>query len=116
MEEQNGFHAGRPCTDNIFVLQQLIEKRKGNDLSTQLLHLDLKKASETVPLEKTVSNIDKSWCQSKAFKEGVLFKVYIQLALEQWINQVSGVGIDMGSFKCLTTLFFAADQVVVANT
>ncbi|XP_044762034.1 uncharacterized protein LOC123319231 [Coccinella septempunctata] len=31
IEEQGGFRAGRSCTDNVFVLQQVIEKRKSRN-------------------------------------------------------------------------------------
>lgn len=43
-----------------------------------------------------------------------LFKIYIQEALENWRKKCSGMGIDIGD-KCLTTLFFADDQVIIAN-
>lgn len=52
IEEQSGFRAGRSCTDNIFVLQQLLEKRKDRNLDTHLLFVDLEKAYDTVPIQK----------------------------------------------------------------
>ena len=44
MEEQSGFRAGRSCTDNLFVLQQILEKRISRNLSTHLIFVDLEKA------------------------------------------------------------------------
>ena len=52
MEEQSGFRAGRSCTDNLFVLQQILEKRISRNLSTHLIFVDLEKAYDTVPLKK----------------------------------------------------------------
>ncbi|XP_030754536.1 uncharacterized protein LOC115881259 [Sitophilus oryzae] len=57
IEEQGGFRAGRSCTDNIFVLQQIIEKRRARNLDTHLVFIDLEKAYDTVPLKKLFENL-----------------------------------------------------------
>lgn len=50
VEEQNGFRAGRSCSDNIFCLKQLIEKRSERNLETHLIFIDLQKAYDSIPL------------------------------------------------------------------
>lgn len=52
IEEQSGFRAGRSCLDNIFVLQQIMEKRMARNLATHLVFIDLEKAYDNVPLKK----------------------------------------------------------------
>ena len=42
-ETQNGFRKGRPCTDPIFYLKLLIEKRREFNLETHLLFIDYEK-------------------------------------------------------------------------
>ena len=49
IEEQSGFRAGRSCTDNIFCLRNLIEKRHARNLETHLIFVDLQKAYDSVP-------------------------------------------------------------------
>lgn len=51
-EEQSGFRAGRTCTDNIFCLKQVIEKRSAVSQETHLMFIDLQKAYDTVPVKK----------------------------------------------------------------
>jgi hypothetical protein len=51
-EEQSGFRAGRSCIDNIFCLKQLGEKSINYGLETSLTFVDLKKAYDTVPINK----------------------------------------------------------------
>jgi hypothetical protein len=48
-EDQSGFRAGRSCVDNLFVLQQLIQKRTSVGEETQLALIDLEKAYDSVP-------------------------------------------------------------------
>lgn len=52
IEEQSGFRAGRSCSDNIFIVRQLIEKRVARNLSTHLIFVDLEKAYDSVPLSR----------------------------------------------------------------
>jgi hypothetical protein len=44
VEEQCGFGKGRSCTDAIFTVQQIIEKRKEHNLPLFLLFIDYEKA------------------------------------------------------------------------
>ncbi|XP_060517219.1 uncharacterized protein LOC132696423 [Cylas formicarius] len=48
-EGQCGFRAGRSCTDNVFTLKQVIEKRSARNLETHLTFVDLQKAYDPVP-------------------------------------------------------------------
>lgn len=57
-EEQSGFTAGRSCTDNIFSLKQIIEKRKLVNLETHLIFIDLEKAFDMVPVQKLLLVLD----------------------------------------------------------
>jgi len=149
VEDQSGFRAGRSCVDNIFVLQQVIEKRTARNLPTHLVFIDLEKAYDTVPLKKlfktlTTAGLSKTYISAivnmykdakssikigsatsdpfpvtKGLRQGcslspTLFKIYIQEALKNWRKKCAGMGIQLGN-HCLTNLFFADDQVVVAN-
>lgn len=81
IEEQCGFRGGRSCTDNIFVLRQIIEKRKNHNLSTHLIFIDLEKAYDTVPLKKlfeVLQTID-------------LSKVYIRAIINIYKNMRSAI-------------------------
>jgi hypothetical protein len=40
-EDQSGFQAGRSCTDNLYILQQILEKRRGVNEETRLALADL---------------------------------------------------------------------------
>jgi len=52
IEEQNGFRSGRSCVDNIFTLKQLIEKKLARNLEIHMTFIDLRKAFDSVPLQK----------------------------------------------------------------
>jgi len=43
LEEQNGFRIGRSCIDNVFIIKQIIEKRREFNLETHMAFLDLEK-------------------------------------------------------------------------
>ena len=58
-EEQSGFTAGRSCTDNMFSLKQIVEKRKLKNLETHLIFIDLEKAFDAVPIHRLFSILDK---------------------------------------------------------
>jgi len=51
-EEQNGFRIGRSCTDNIFCMKQVIEKRNATNQETHLLFVDLTKAYDSIRVSK----------------------------------------------------------------
>lgn len=149
IEEQSGFRAGRSCMDNIYTLQQIIEKRVARNLSTHLVFIDLEKAYDTVPLKflfniltrtdinkgyiralhniyknpksavKTQNTFSEPFRVTKGLKQGcclspTLFKIYIQEALQKWRQKCSGMGIKVGN-EYLSTLFFADDQIIIAN-
>ena len=48
VEEQCGFRKGRSCTEAIFMVQQIIEKRKEHNLLLFLLFIDYEKAYDNV--------------------------------------------------------------------
>ena len=54
VEEQCSFRKGRSCTDAIFTMQQIMEKRKEHNLPLFLLFIDYEKAYDNV-------NRDKPW-------------------------------------------------------
>ena len=54
VEEQCGFRKGRSCTDAIFTVQQIMEKRKEHNLPLFFLFIDYEKAYDKV-------NRDKLW-------------------------------------------------------
>ena len=54
VEEQCGFRKGRSCTDAIFTVQQIMDKRKEHNLPLFLLFIDYEKAYDNV-------NRDKLW-------------------------------------------------------
>jgi len=54
VEKQCGFRMGRSCTDAIFTVQQIMEKRKEHNLPLFLLFIDCEKAYDNV-------NRDKLW-------------------------------------------------------
>ena len=51
-EEQSGFRTGRSCTDNIFCMKKVIEKRNAANQETHLLFVDLTKAYDNIPILK----------------------------------------------------------------
>ena len=48
LEEQNEFRVGRSCIDNVFIIKQIIEKRREFSLETHMAFLDLEKAFDSV--------------------------------------------------------------------
>jgi len=52
VEEQCGFRKGRSCTDAIFTVQQIMEKRKEHNLPLFLLFIDYAKAYDNVNRDK----------------------------------------------------------------
>jgi hypothetical protein len=48
-KDQRGFWARRSCTDNLFILQQILEKRIGVNEETHLALVVLEKAYDSVP-------------------------------------------------------------------
>jgi len=52
VEEQCGFRKGRSCTDAIFTVQQIMEKRKGHNLPLFLLFIYYEKAYDNLKRDK----------------------------------------------------------------
>src|SRR5215469_2214236 len=57
-EEQCGFRKGRSCTDAIFTVQQIIEKRKEHNLPLFLLFIDCETTYDNVNRDKLWEMID----------------------------------------------------------
>lgn len=51
-EEQSGFVTGRGCVDNLFIIQQLTEKRRDKGEETHLAFIDLEKAYDSIPRKR----------------------------------------------------------------
>jgi len=51
-EEQMDFEQQRSCTDNIFCLKQVTEKKNATNQETHLLFVDLTKAYDSIPVSK----------------------------------------------------------------
>ena len=51
-EDQSGFVPGRSCVDNLFILQQLLEKKISVNDEIYLAFIDLKKAYDSIPQTK----------------------------------------------------------------
>lgn len=51
-EEQSGFRKGRSCSDNIFILKRLIEKRREFNLETHIAFVDFERAFDCVNRQK----------------------------------------------------------------
>jgi hypothetical protein len=52
VEEQCGFRKGHNCTDAIFTVQQIIEKRKEKNFTIFLLFIDYEKTHDNVNRDK----------------------------------------------------------------
>ena len=48
-ENQSGFIPGKSCVDNLFIIQQLIEKHISHNHAIFLAFIDLEKAYDSVP-------------------------------------------------------------------
>jgi len=58
MKEQADFRAGRSCIDNIFCITQMIEEKKATNRELYLLFFDLRKAYDSIPLNKLWETLD----------------------------------------------------------
>lgn len=52
LEEQSGFRPGRSCTDNVFTIKRIIEKRREFNLETHIGFVDFEKAFDRVDRAK----------------------------------------------------------------
>jgi hypothetical protein len=48
LQEKYGFRIGRSCIDNVFIIKQMMEKRREFNLETQMVSLDLEKVFHKV--------------------------------------------------------------------
>jgi len=51
-EEKSGFRTERSCTDKIYSVKQVIEKRNTTNQETHLLFVDLTKAYDSIPISR----------------------------------------------------------------
>jgi len=58
VEKECGFTKGRSCTDAIFTVQQIIEKRKEHNLPLFLLFIDYEKTYDNVNRDKLCEMMD----------------------------------------------------------
>lgn len=49
-EKQCGFRSGRSCTENVFCLKQIIEKKLESNRQTYLTFVDLQKAYDNISI------------------------------------------------------------------
>lgn len=63
-EEQSGFRSGRSCVDNLFCIKQLMDKSIAHGSELHLIFVDLKKAFDSVPLNKLWEALEDQGIQS----------------------------------------------------
>jgi len=95
-EEQSGFQTGRSCSDNIFCMKQVIEKRNATNQETHLLFVDLTKAYDSVPISKVwevlgESNIKNTLIKTPKNLYGNRAKVKIGNKLSHSFNITKGL-------------------------
>lgn len=56
-EDQSGFTPGRSCVDNLYTLQQVMEKKRNKDQELHIAFIDLKKAYDNVPRNKLIHTL-----------------------------------------------------------
>lgn len=49
-EEECGFKAERSCTENVFSLKQIIEKKTARNRPVHLLFVDIQSAYDNIPI------------------------------------------------------------------
>jgi hypothetical protein len=97
MEEQAGFQAGRSCIDNIFCLTEMIEKKKATNRELHLLFIDLKKAYDSIPLNKLWETLDGLSINTrlikaiKALDEGSSSKIKIVNLIKKGLKVTKGL-------------------------
>ena len=67
-DEQNGFRAGRRGSDNIFIMNEIIEKRKKEKKNTYIAFLDIEKAYDSLNRELLWALMKKVGLKSKVIK------------------------------------------------
>ena len=74
-EEQSVFRTGRSCTDNIFCMKQVIEKRNATNQETHLLFVDLTKAYDSMIILKLWEVLGELNINNTLIKHCKIFKV-----------------------------------------
>jgi hypothetical protein len=59
LENQSGFRKGHSCIDNVFALNQIIEKRREFNLEMHIAFIDLEKAFDRINRSKLWEILDK---------------------------------------------------------
>ena len=88
-EIQSGFRAGRSCIDNLFCLKQMIEKTIAHGGELHIAFIDLKKAYDSVP-------INKLWT---VMKENKVSNKYVNAVKKLYENNQSCVKSKQGLSK-----------------
>lgn len=100
-------------------LKMLFEILTKSDLSNVYVRAIQNIYRNSKSVVKIGSTISEPFSPSKGLRQGcslspTLFKIYIQEALRSWRIKIARMGIEIEE-KCLTTLFFADDQVIIAG-
>ena len=59
-EEQAGFRTGRSTVDHLYAITQIIEKKTAFDQGIYMLFVDLKKAYDSIPLNRLWETLEKT--------------------------------------------------------
>jgi hypothetical protein len=107
-EEQSGFRAGSSCTDNIFSLKNLTEKRTARNLETHLVFVDLQKAYDSVPIKRLFevlnsSNIEKEYI---AAIRSLYRESYSQMKIDNRVSEPFTVNKGLRQGCCLSPTLF----------
>jgi len=102
LEEQNGFRIGRSYIDNVFTIEQTIEKRREFNLETHIAFLDLEKTFDRVKrnqlwqilnkrgipyrLNEVIKSLYKNTSVQIETGRKILEKIYINQGVEQGCN------------------------------
>lgn len=145
-EEQNGFRKGRSCSDCIFVIEQIIQKRREFNLPTYMLFIDYEKAFDRLIQRKlweimnergypehlirviqslyfatyiSINNSDKLIKTNQGVKQGCpMSPALFSIYIDDVIRQwQEQLNINFKiNDKALNTILFADDQVIFGNT
>jgi len=138
VEGQCGFRKGRSCTDAIFTVQQIIEKREKHKLLLFLLFIDCEKAKDNVNRDKlwemmdnkipnyllnkikciyrnTNDDISEPIHINKGVRLGrglspVLFNIYINKIIQEFKIGIKK-GIQLDKRKLMNTILYTDDQI-----
>jgi sorting nexin-29 len=108
MEEQSGFRAGRSCTDNIFSIKNLTEKRTARNLERHLVFVDLQKAYDSVPIKKLFEVLDSSNIEKEyiAAIRSLHWESYSQMKIDNRVSEPFVVNKGLRQECCLSPTLF----------